>query len=112
MHQQQETSMGLSGNTKEFVMGANNFYQVSVPDTKYYNLYTTEEEYKNAELQHAMFETSGWYKDSANFIDINYKWVARGGNYLGNVMSGIFSFTREDGYGHTNKGSRSTLTIN
>ena len=81
----------MSGGAAEFVMGVYN-KTISgsgfnnLPDSKYYNNYTT-----TSYQGHALTETAGWY-DNYNIVpSTSYPWFVRGGNY-GNSGSGIFSF--------------------
>ena len=81
----------MSGGAAEFVMGVYN-KTISgsgfnnLPDSKYYNNYTT-----TSYQGHALAETAGWY-DNYNIVpSTSYPWFVRGGNY-GNSGSGIFSF--------------------
>ena len=107
----------MSGGAYEFVMGnynntAGDFQYTTLPNTKYYNVYTTESDYTNAGLQHAMTETSGWYGDNAGFLSFFQVWLKRGGVYNDSDNAGVFEFSRDNASGSasTNNGSRASLT--
>src|SRR5574344_937581 len=81
----------MSGGAAEYVMGVykpnpipttgindwsgfsststNSQYDLFTIDTKYYNIYTTESDYVESPLQHAMSETTEWYSGSAVFMN-------------------------------------------
>ncbi|MDD5980042.1 MAG: hypothetical protein PUC23_02910, partial [bacterium] len=83
----------------------------TLPNTKYYNVYTTESAYTNARLQHALMETGNWYGDDAYFVFSSYPWFLRGGlSDSGNA--GVFYYSRFDGGSSTYYGSRLSVTIN
>ena len=87
---------------------------VSYPnDNKYYNLYTTEEDYTNSGLQHGMTETSSWYDDREYFVYASYPWVLRGGRCSYSSSAGVFTFSNDNsGNANTYYGSRSIVAIN
>ncbi len=107
----------MSGGAWEFVManyngmvGNSGFSEPLTLDSKYYNLYTTNNinmACNNTEcISHALSETSGWYNDYHNIIDETYPWMVRGGNYgtssnsagiLGFYPSHIFGGVAADG---------------
>ncbi len=75
-----------------------------IPVEKYYDLYTTSNpDSQSIELTktacdgeicygHALSETLGWYGDFQAFINSSYAWLARGGHYLRNTTSGLYSY--------------------
>jgi len=90
--------------------------QTGVPypsDDKYYNLYTTSANYTSAGLQHGMTETSGWYGDSALFVNAGNPWVSRSGFYGHSSFVGVFYFNYSSyGNANANSGSRLSVAIN
>ena len=60
---------------------------IAFPDSKYYNLYTDNSSY----IGHALTETQGWYNDYASFINSERPWITRGGFFMQENDSGIFS---------------------
>ena len=60
---------------------------IAFPDSKYYNLYTDNSSY----IGHALTETQGWYNDYASFINSERPWIIRGGFFMQENDSGIFS---------------------
>ena len=107
----------MSGGAYEYVMGNyNNTISESqfttLPNTKYYNVYTTTSDYTNAGLQHALTETAGWYGDSANFVRSNNPWFYRGGYYSNPGFAGVFYFNYHIGNSGPHFGSRLSVTIN
>ena len=92
------------------MVGNSGFSEPLTLDSKYYNLYTTNNinmACNNTEcISHALSETSGWYNDYHNIIDETYPWMVRGGNYgtssnsagiLGFYPSHIFGGVAADG---------------
>jgi len=67
------------------------------PNTKYFDLYTSEIPSVGYKLGDAMYETSGWYSDIANFIVSDNPWVDRGGGFSSSTTSGVFYFSRNTG---------------
>ena len=65
------------------------------PESEYYNLYTG-----SSYTGHALIETMGWYGDSYTYVDDEYSWYGRGGNYIdrGDGEVGIFSSLAYGGY--------------
>ena len=107
----------MSGGAYEYVMGnynnnISNSQFTTLPNTKYYNVYTTKSDYTNAGLQHALEETKNWYGDIAIFVSSIDPWFNRGGvcGYPGNA--GVFYFGRNSGGSGTPLGSRLSVTIN
>ena len=78
---------------------------VAYPDSKYYNSYTTETNYTNSNLQHALMETQEWYSDNAFFVDSYYPWFLRGGYYSTSSNAGVF------GYGHNYGSVYSNISV-
>ena len=70
---------------------------VALPDSKYYNLYTS-----SSYTGHALTETKNWYSDFASFVGSISPWFVRGGNYNNNTIAGVFYYNARDeadGYG-------------
>ena len=79
---------------------------ISFPDSKYYNLYTSDEAYTG----HALTETEYWYWDDAIFVDSNSPWFIRGGHYDGNYYAGVFYFNNVIGQANVNSGLRLVIS--
>ena len=97
----------MAGGVSEFVMGnynvTTNTNFETLPDTKYFDKYTTKEDYENKKLQHALFETNGIYNNSTmNFIDETNMWLIR---------DNLFSYSNSTGEANANIGSRSILIV-
>ena len=60
---------------------------VAFPDSKYYNLYTSD-----SYFGHSITETKGWYGDSYTFVSSNNPWIVRGGSNSDRTKAGIFNF--------------------
>ncbi len=101
--------------------------ELNFPDEKYYNLYkigTSKETMMfdpnlsnslkacNGGVCHgqALSETSGWYRDSSNYISVSYPWSRRGEESGDTTAAGIFGSYFTSGAGYANVGSRLTLT--
>lgn len=97
----------MAEGANEFVMGnysgnANSYLQ-TLPDSKYYNIYTTQEEYLNKKLQHALFETNEFYNQSTqDFVDSSNIWLVR---------NNLFSYTNSSGKNTSSTGSRTILVV-
>jgi len=90
-------------------------------DNKYYNTYTnTGDSFSpvtnyTSNMQHALIETSGWYRDLSYFVAGGGPWFGRGGDAIAGASSGMFSFGISDGgatdvNNYSGYGCRSTLT--
>ena len=79
--------MGVYNNT----IGSSGFS--SLPDSKYYNLYTDDSSYTG----HALSETKNWYSNHANFVDTSFPWFIRGGFYNNGTYAGVFNFFFSNG---------------
>ena len=102
----------MSGGALEYVMG--NYNEIignsgfeSIPESKYYDEYTSNNILQACDgkecLSHGLSETAGWYSDSQDRIYETYSWTLKGGSYLGSKISGIFSFSIQNGlYFETN----------
>ena len=82
----------MSGGRYEYVMGVYNNAKSSsgfnsLPDSKYYNNYTTTE-YQG----HALYGTKGWYYDGSDVLDTSKSWYARGGGYNNGASAGVFNY--------------------
>ena len=60
---------------------------VPFPDSKYYNLYTSD-----SYFGHSITETKNWYGDSYTFVSSNNPWIVRGGRNIDRTKAGIFNF--------------------
>jgi len=97
----------MNGGTNEYVMGVLNKTSKSSGinfsnlDVKYYDNYTsaTATSACNSGVcyGHALSETSGWYSDSASFVDSSYPWFIRGGYYSNTSTAGVFYFNSGNG---------------
>ena len=84
----------MSGGGWEYVMGllADNIGNSgfsSLPNSKYYNNYTTT---SYSYIGHALTETAGWYSDYDYFVGKYTPWFERGGNFSTSMNAGVFSF--------------------
>ena len=82
----------MAGGRYEYVMGVYNNAKSSsgfnsLPDSKYYNNYTTTE-YQG----HALYGTKGWYYDGNDVLDTSKSWYARGGGYNNGASAGVFNY--------------------
>ena len=82
----------MAGDRYEYVMGVYNNAKSSsgfnsLPDSKYYNNYTTTE-YQG----HALYGTKGWYYDGNDVLDTSKSWYARGGGYNSGASAGVFNY--------------------
>ena len=82
----------MSGGRYEYVMGVYNNAKSSsgfnsLPDSKYYNNYTTTE-YQG----HALYGTKGWYYDGNDVLDTSKSWYARGGGDNSGASAGVFNY--------------------
>ena len=87
----------MSGGSFEYVMGVyNNIIRYSgfssLPDSKYYNNYTSTNY-----TGHALTETARWYIDIASFVESSPSWFMRGGRYSDSADAGVFSFSGSGG---------------
>ena len=107
----------MSGGAFEYVMG--NFNQevgrsgfTTLPPSKYYDNYTISS-YTSCTTAtcggHALSETVGWYKDSANFVNSDFPWFFRGGVYGDWAGAGAFYFNSSSGDGSDSNGFRSVV---
>ena len=107
----------MSGGAYDYVMGnynntISNSQFTTLPNTKYYNVYTTESDYTNAGLQHALTETNNWYGGNAGFVNSYSPWFLRGGEYSRAGSACVFAFGISFGNSNTSYGSRLSVTIN
>ncbi len=85
-----ETVMGIYDDTTEYGFNINDVTNI---DAKYYNSYDSSTNYTNANLQHALVETKGWYGDGGTMPNPYSPYIARGGSYAESASSsGIFYF--------------------
>jgi len=77
----------------------------SSPDLKYYNAYKEDTIYYG----HALSETTNWYNDNYENLDIENPWVVRGGLYSDTENSGIYANYKSQGNSNSNISFRVTL---
>ena len=110
----------MSGGAFEYVMG--NYANTkgssgftTLPNSKYYDLYTSSNPLTACNggvcFGHALFETSGWYNDYADFVSSNYPWFVCGGYYGTGASAGAFSLGHDYGRAHSPFGFRSVAII-
>ena len=112
----------MSGGAHDNVMGnyndiLGNSGFTSIPDSKYYDRYTTEDMNTACNgsvcLSHSLSETSGWYNDySINFAGTSHSWLFRGGFYDTDPseVAGIFYFNTLILYNRYNTSFRLVLS--
>ena len=112
----------MSGGAHDNVMGnyndiLGNSGFTSIPDSKYYDRYTTEDMNTACNgsvcLSHSISETSGWYNDySINFAGTSHSWLFRGGFYDTDPseVAGIFYFNTLILYNRYNTSFRLVLS--
>ena len=101
----------MSGGAWEYAMGNYNDNMgnsgfSSMPAAKYYDKYTSS----TGKTGDATTETSGWYGDSAGFLDSGIPWFSRGGFYGYGTNVGVFYFGGTGGGGGGN-GSGSARAV-
>ena len=112
----------MSGGSWEYVIsnynnvvGSSGFSVPLTLDSKYYNLYTSDNDSDacNEEecLSHSLNETGEWYGDARAMINNTYPWMARSGYYFDSISSGIFSFGSNGGANYTTSSFR-LVTVN
>ena len=79
---------------------------ITFPNSKYYNLYTSDEAYTG----HALTETNGWYSDIASFVYAGNPWFIRGGFYNNSTVAGVFSFYYSNGNSISSNSSRFVIS--
>ena len=100
----------MSGGSIEYVMGVynrtiNKSGFISLPDSKYYNNYTS-----TSYTGHALTETKNWYNDNYTFVDTNFPWFRRGGYYNNSTRAGVFFFDNSSGVSGFSFSSRLVIT--
>ena len=97
----------MVGGSSDYVMGnynnnINNAGFGSMPEGKYYNLYTTTDPATACSgslcYGHALSETANWYKNYFAFVNISYPWLLRGGGSNEASVAGIFYTRWANGY--------------
>ncbi len=101
----------MSGGSIEYVMGNYNNTTgssgfISFPDSKYYDLYTSDTASIGYKAGDATYETSGWYSDRAYFVDSSYPWFYWSGLYYDGTSAGIFYRNTSTGQAHVYCGMR------
>ena len=77
-------------------------------DRKYYNLYTVK---NNSNIGDALYETSGWNGDYADFVGSNIPFFGRGGIFSGSSSAGVFFFDNGNGFGGSYASFRVCLAV-
>ena len=80
----------------------------NLPESKYYNLYTAK---NNTNIGDALYETSGWNSDSADFVGSYYPFSGRGGYYDYASNAGVFNFLSSSGSSYSDSGFRVCLAV-
>jgi len=102
-----------SGDMSGFSSSYNNSTLDKLPNSKYYNMYSTNTAYTNSGLQHAVIETRGWYNSIENLFSFSsIKWIYRGGIYNEPSFVGMFTVQSSSGGGISDGNSRLSVTIN
>ena len=78
---------------------------VSMPESKYYDIYKTNNVLTACDnngpcLGHAMSETASWYGDISYMVYSNFPWFMRGGFYNYTTDAGVFCRSGLNGYMH------------
>jgi len=108
----------MSGGSQEYVMGyttnattqfgLSGFDSTAFPGNKYLDTYvsTTDIQYSNRILGDATGEfgpfitnTNSWYGDYADWVDSEFPWFKRGGDWSSNINAGLFDFRSNTGAG-------------
>ena len=83
----------------------------SFPDSKYYDLYTTEDKTTACNGPcYGLTETRGWYGDYDYFVAINIPWLVFGSDYLDGITSGVFFVSSSGGSSSNGHSFRIALT--
>jgi len=77
------------------------------PDSKYYDLYTSNIDSTGYKVGDATYETHGWYSDNPRFVSTSSNWFARDFRYDSDEYGGIFSVYPGPG----NKGDSATFRL-
>ena len=102
-----EYVMGIYGTTAP-TTGNSGFTAETIPESKYYNLYTAK---NNSNIGDALYETSGWNGDHASFVNSNNSFFLRGGGYNGTSNAGVFNFFYYYGSSNSDYGFRVCLAV-
>ena len=102
-----EYVMGIYGTTAP-TTGNSGFTAETIPESKYYNLYTAK---NNSNIGDALYETSGWNNDYADFVDSYFPFFIRGGGYYSTSGAGVFVFSNTDGNSYSSYGFRVCLAV-
>ena len=119
----------MSGGAFEFVMGyysgasttwgatsSSNYAGFSSkPDDKYYDDYTSTALLTACDggicYGHDLSEVNKWYGDVASFVDADFPWFTRGGNYFVGASAGAFYFGSIIGVAAAGSGFRSVVSF-
>ena len=91
------------------------FTNLTMPDDKYYNIYSYGESntdlntYIRGTLGSATKETWGWYSDDAKLVDSTGSWQIRGGASTDEENVGIFAFSNLTGEANVNTTFRTAI---
>ena len=81
---------------------------VDLPESKYYNLYTTK---NNTNIGDALYETSGWNADYSIFVGSSGPFFKRGGYCDYTSFAGVFLFSSGSGDSDSDYGFRVCLAV-
>ncbi len=88
-------------------LGNSGFVASSMPERKYYNLYTSGTGIKGDATNTE--GTNGFYGDYQLFVSSSNPWFHLSGGYGTGVVAGVFSFVNDSGGAYTGAGSRLVL---
>ena len=104
----------LSGNACEYVAAAySNRSEIGTTNgsTKYATVYDGTDVNTNYKYGDATYETSGWHSDLALFVNSDYPFFLRGGNYVNGSSAGVFDFDGHDGFDYSFNSFRLSLVV-
>ena len=106
----------MAGGAGEYVMGNYNSTNKggfsTLPDSKYFDIYTSSTCTVAMCGGHALNETQGWYSDtSTEFVSSGSPWFIRGGSYQDTSGSGLYFRQAKDGSSSQYRGSRITIIV-
>ena len=106
------TSEYLAANYNEKIKDSGFDSNIFTSNSKYFNIFTSAKptvDNCGLTLGLAFCETSGWYEDATAEYNDEKPWVARGGYYLNEKDSGIFSLDESGGGGGSERTFRTVL---
>ena len=104
---------GLVGSSGE------SYTDTAFPDSKYYDVYKASSGTTIRALTacnggvcygHALSEVNSWYSDYTDFVNANYPWFVRGGDYSDGSNAGVFYWDYYNGDSSNGFGFRSVLS--